>query len=151
MELQLKIAIGCDLAGYDFKNLLLERLEKKGYNITDFGCNSSEEGEYTTCAKQVGEAVANGEFDRGILICGTGQGVCIAANKIKGIRAALCYDVLPAILSREHNNSNILALGSWVVDIDKAERIVEAWLFGKYAGGRHELRIKAIHDMEEGR
>ena len=96
----------------------------------------------------VGEKVASGEFDRGIVICGTGQGICISANKVKGVRAALCYDVLPALLSCEHNNSNVLATGAWIVSPDHAARIVEAWLFGKYSGGRHDLRLKMISDIE---
>ena len=153
MELQFKIVIGCDLAAYDFKLELIERMRKKGYNITDIGCHSCKEGDYPVSAKLVGEGVASGEFDRGIAICGTGQGICMAANKVKGVRAALCHDIFPAILSREHNNANVLALGAWMIDIDKAERIAEAFLFGKYSGKvpQHEIRIKQMLEMEENR
>lgn len=148
MEQNLKIGIGCDLAAYDFKLELLEALKNKGYtNITDFGCNSSQSGDYPVYAKIVGEKVASGEFDRGILICGTGQGICMAANKVRGVRAALCYDVIPAIMSREHNNSNVLATGSWIVTVEKAVKIIEAWLFGKYNGGRHDIRLKMMDDI----
>lgn len=148
MELDMKIVIGCDLAAYDFKTALLKRLKDKGYDIYDVGCHSSKEGDYPLIARQVGEAVANGEYDRGIVICGTGQGICLSANKVKGVRAALCYDVFPALLSREHNNSNVLATGAWMVTIEMAERIIEAWLFGKYNGGRHDIRMKQIQDIE---
>ncbi len=149
MEHQLKIVIGCDLAAYDFKMQLLEILRGRGYEITDVGCNSSQEGDYPVYARLVGEKVASGAFDRGIVICGTGQGICMSANKVRGVRAALCYDVLPALLSREHNNSNVLATGAWIVTPEHAARIVEAWLFGKYAGGRHDLRLRMISDMEK--
>ena len=148
MELQFKIAIGCDLAAFDFKINLIGILRERGYNLTDVGCQSSKEGDYPVFGRLVGEKVFSGEFDRGIVICGTGQGICISANKVKGVRAALCYDVLPALLSREHNNSNVLATGAWIVTPDHAARIVEAWLFGKYAGGRHDLRLKMISDIE---
>jgi ribose 5-phosphate isomerase B len=151
MEPELKIAIGCDLAAYDFKMELIDVLRKKGYDITDLGCKSSKEGDYPVVAKEVGERVVSGEFDRGIVICGTGQGICMAANKVKGVRAALCYDTLTALLSREHNNSNVLATGAWIVDIPKAVRIVETWLFGKYSGGRHDIRINMMRDMENSR
>lgn len=148
MEPQLKIVIGCDLAAYDFKLALLKILRERGYQITDVGCDSSQAGDYPVYGRLVGEKVASGEFDRGIVICGTGQGICISANKVRGVRAALCYDVLPALLSREHNNSNVLATGAWIVTPEHAARIVETWLFGKYAGGRHDVRLQMIADME---
>lgn len=152
MEKQLKLVIGCDLSGYDLKVDIVRRLRDKGYDIVDFGCDSSQEGEYPVYARKVAEAVAKGEYDRGILICGTGQGVMMAANKVKGIRAALCYDVLPAILTREHNDSNILATGSWLVTGEEFERIIEAWLFGKFTNlPRHRQRIKMMSDMEQER
>lgn len=152
METQLKLVIGCDLSGYDLKTDILHRLKSKGYDITDFGCDSAQEGEYPVYAKKVAEAVASGEYDRGILICGTGQGVMMAANKVKGIRAALCYDVLPAILTREHNDSNILATGSWLITGEKFEQVIEAWLFGKFSNlPRHKQRIQMMCDMEQER
>jgi len=149
MELGLKIIIGCDFAGYDFKMEILEILRKKGYDVTDAGTNSSTEGDYPIYAKIVGERVVSGEFDRGIIVCGTGQGICMAANKVKGVRAALCFDVLPAVLSREHNNSNILSMGAWLMDVKNAERVIEAWLFARYQGGKHQARIDAMTLMEK--
>lgn len=152
MEKQLRIVIGCDLSGYDFKMELLERMRRKGYEITDFGCDSAQAGEYPEYANKVAESVAGGEFDRGILICGTGQGMTMAANKVKGIRAALCYDVFPAILAREHNNSNILTTGSWMVTPEHFERVVKAWLFGKFdPGSRHQHRLEQLMEMEKER
>lgn len=152
MERQLKLVIASDLSGYDLKTEMVERLGRKGYSITDFGCDSAQEGEYPVYAKKVGEAIASGAFDRGILICGTGQGMMMAANKVKGIRAALCYDVLPAILTREHNDSNILATGSWLVDGEQLERIIEVWLFGKFTNlPRHRQRIQMMCEMDQER
>ena len=148
MNSNMKIVVGCDLAGYDFKIELIKILREKGYNITDIGCDSSEEGEYPLYGRLVGEKVASGEYDRGIVICGTGNGICIAANKVNGVRAALCYDVFPALMSREHNDANVLGIGCWLVDLPKAVRIVETWLFGKFAHGRHEQRIEAIREIE---
>jgi len=152
MDLEMKIAIGCDLAGFDFKIELMRAMEQRGYkNILDMGCNSSTEGDYPIYAGKVAAKVANGECERGIVICGTGQGVCMSANKVPGIRAALCYDVLPAILSREHNNSNILATGAWIVTVEKAISIIEAWIFAKYSGGRHDARIQQMRELESSR
>lgn len=152
MERQLQLVVGCDLSGYDLKTDIVRRLKDKGYEITDFGCDSAQEGDYPVYARKVAEAVASGEFDRGLLICGTGQGMMMAANKVKGVRAALCYDVLPAILTREHNDSNILATGSWLVTGDQFERIIEAWLFGKFTNlPRHRQRIQMMSEMEQER
>ncbi len=150
METQFKIVMGCDLAAYDFKVNLLGMLRGCGFDITDVGCFSSRDGDYPIYGRLVGEKVVSGEFDRGIVMCGTGQGICMAANKVKGVRAALCYDVLPALLSREHNNSNVLAMGAWLVTPDLAVKIVQTWLFGKYNGGRHDVRLKMLTDIENG-
>jgi ribose 5-phosphate isomerase B len=149
MQTQMKLAIGGDLAAYDFKTAIIKELKNRGYIVIDVGCHSSMEGDYPDVAKAVAELVVTGEADKGILMCGTGQGVCMAANKCKGVRAALCYDVLPAILAREHNNANILATGAWIVSIEKALAIIEAFLFGKYAGGRHDVRINKMMSFEE--
>lgn len=149
MERQLRLVIGSDLSGYDLKTEMLERMRKKGYDITDYGCGSAQQGEYPEYAKKVAEAVVAGQFDRGILICGTGQGMAMAANKVRGARAALCYDVLPAILTREHNDSNILATGSWLITADHFERVLEAWLFGKFdSQSRHQGRLERMMVME---
>lgn len=152
MEKQLKLVIGCDLSGYDLKTEILGRMRKKGYDITDYGCDSAQAGFYPEFAEKVAKAVAAGAFDRGILICGTGQGMAMAANKVRGIRAALCYDVFPALLSREHNNANILATGAWLVTPDQFERVLEAWLFGKFdPNSRHQSRLERMLEMENER
>ena len=152
MRTDLRIVAGCDLAAYEFKLEVLEALRKRGYkHITDVGCHSSDEGDYTEYAPQVGRRVVSGEFDRGLVFCGTGQGVAMAANKVRGVRAALCYDVLPALMSREHNNSNVLATGAWMVTVEHAVRIIDAWLFGIHAGGRHTARINRLAQIENER
>lgn len=151
MQTQFKLVIGCDLAAYDFKNRAIKELRDRGYSVTDVGCFSSLEGDYPPIAEEVATRVVSGEFDKGLLICGTGQGMAMAANKVKGARAALCYDVFPAIMSREHNNSNILASGAWIVSLEKYLDVVEAWLFGKYNGGRHEVRINYMLEMDNKR
>ncbi|OHD80467.1 MAG: ribose 5-phosphate isomerase B [Spirochaetes bacterium RIFOXYC1_FULL_54_7] len=151
MQTQFKLAIGCDLAAYDFKNRIYAELHSRGYTVTDVGCNSAQEGDYPVYARKVAELVQSGKVDKGILICGTGQGMAIAANKCKGIRCALCYDIFPALMSREHNNSNILATGAWMVSFEKAMDIIEAWLFGKYSPGRHDIRLDQLKEIEETR
>ena len=148
METQLKLAIGCDLAAYDFKMAILKELKARGYSVIDVGCNSSQEGDYPDSARAVARLVTSGEVDRGILMCGTGQGICMAANKCKGARAALCYDVFPAIMCREHNNANIIVTGAWIVSVEKAISIIEAFLFGKYSGGRHDIRVNRMMSYE---
>lgn len=148
MEHQLKLIIGCDLAAYDFKCQVLSIMINNGYQIYDAGCNSSEEGLYATYAAKVAEEVAKGNYDYGILICGTGQGMAMAANKVPGIRAVLCYDILPAVLSKEHNNGNILCTGAWMMDVPKTIKMIEAWLFAKYAGN-HEEGMKCMKELDE--
>lgn len=144
----MKIVIGCDLAGYQFKCRLLQKLKEDGYEIADVGCVSSEEGDYPVYGKLVGEKVASGEFDRGIVICGSGNGITMAANKVNGVRAALCDNVYSAFLSREHNDANVLGLSAWQLTVEDAVRIVEIWLFAKFAGGKHAARVKMIADIE---
>lgn len=148
MEHQLKLIIGCDLAAYDFKCEVLNIMRNNGYEIHDAGCNSSKEGLYATYAGIVAEEVAKGNYDYGILICGTGQGMAMAANKVPGIRAVLCYDILPAVLSKEHNNGNILCTGAWMMDVPKAIKMIEAWLFAKYSGN-HEGGMKCLKELDE--
>ncbi len=150
MEQQLKLIMGCDLAAYDFKCEILDAMRRNGYTIKDVGCNSSKEGLYAPIAKQVADAVASGEYNYGILICGTGQGMAMAANKVKGIKAALCYDIFPAVMSKEHNNSNILCTGSWMIDVPKALKMIEAWLFSTYAGN-HDDGLALVEQYEEER
>lgn len=144
----MKIVIGCDLAAYEFKLKLINDLKSEGYDITDVGCDSSSDGEYPLYGKLVGEKVVSGEFDRGIVICGTGNGITMAANKVNGVRAALCYNEFAALMSREHNDANVLGLGAWMMTSEEAFRIVKLWLFGKFGGGRHNQRITMLKEIE---
>ncbi len=143
------VLIASDLAGYQFKCKLLEALTKEGYDITDIGCHSSTEGEYPVYGKHAGEKVVSGEYERGIVICGSGHGITMAANKVNGIRAALCDNVYSAFLSREHNDANILGLSAWGLKVEDAVKIVEVWLFAKFAGGKHEKRVEMLKKIED--
>lgn len=141
----MRIAIGADHGGYDYKNQIAELLKNKGYSVKDFGTNSAEPCDYPEFAKRVASAVAAKEFDRGILICGTGIGMSIVANKQNGIRAALCSDLYSAKATREHNDSNILCLGARVIKIDLALQITEVWLNTPFSNEeRHIRRIGMI-------
>lgn len=146
-----KLAIGCDHVGYELKAGLLKHLEEKGIEYHDFGTYTTDRTDYPIYAKAVAQAVASGEYDGGLLICGTGVGISVAANKLRGIRAVVCSEPYSALLSRQHNNSNILAMGSRVVGLDLALMILDAWLSGEYEGGRHQGRIDMISEMEETR
>lgn len=145
----MKVAIGCDHVGYVLKGKVIEHLRDKGYEVVDFGTNSAERTDYPVYGKAVAEAVAGGECERGIVICGTGVGISIAANKVKGIRAVVCSEPYSALLSRQHNDTNVLAFGARVVGEDLALMIVDAWLLGVYAGGRHEKRVQMLADMDK--
>lgn len=144
----MKIGIGCDTKGYRLKLHLIRVLQDNGYEVDDVGCHSLEKVDYPDYAKLVGEGVAQGKYDRGVLICGTGQGMNIAANKIPGVRAALCFDMLPAIISREHNDANVFCTGGWMIAPDKAAQILVEWLEMRYAGGIHEDKLEKIRAME---
>ncbi len=135
------IAIGCDHVGFELKTHIIEHLQKQGYGIKDFGAHSTERTDYPIFAKAVAHAVAEHECEKGILICGTGVGISIAANKVRGIRAVVCSEPYSALLSRQHNDTNILAFGSRVVGCDLAKMIVDTWLSGEFEGGRHRNRI----------
>ncbi|MBQ8027225.1 MAG: ribose 5-phosphate isomerase B [Clostridia bacterium] len=138
------IAIGCDHVGFELKNHIIDHLQSKGYSIKDFGAHSNERTDYPIFGKAVAQALISGECEKGILICGTGVGISIAANKVKGIRAVVCSEPYSALLSRQHNNTNILAIGSRVVGKDLALMIVDEWLSGEYEGGRHQKRIDML-------
>ena len=142
------VAIGCDAPGFEHKQYLVKILQEKEYEVVDVGCHSPDPADYPDYAKMVGEGVASGESDLGILFCGTGIGMSIAANKVKNIRAALCYDVLPAIMSRDHNDANVLCMGAWIIDKEQAERVALNWLRGRFSGGVHAKRIDMIKAME---
>lgn len=145
----MKVAIGCDHGGLHLKEDIKSLLADGGYEVTDFGTNSTDSVDYPDIAVPVANAVANGEFDRGILICGTGIGIGIAANKVKGIRAVLCHDTFSAHASREHNNANILTMGERIIGPGLARDIVKIWLTTEFEGGRHERRVAKIADIEE--
>lgn len=145
----MKIALGSDHAGLPLKKEIIKHLEDKGMNIEDFGTYTEASCDYPDYAKKVAEKVAAKEFDFGILVCGTGIGISIAANKVSGIRAALCSDTFSAHACREHNNANILALGQRVVGPGLALDIVDTFLNAKFQGERHEKRINKITDIEK--
>ena len=144
----MRIAIGADHRGFALKEELKELLGELGHEWVDFGCQSSEPVDYPDIARPLAQAVARGEFDTGILICGSGIGVCIVANKVKGVRAALCHDSWAGRSARRHNDANILCLGSWCVGRGVAEDIVRAFLDAEFEGGRHKTRLDKITAME---
>ena len=137
----MKVAIGCDHGGIDLKDIVKLVLNDLGHEIDDQGCNSSDSVDYPNFAKAVSSLVKNGECERGILICGTGIGMSMAANRVPGIRAALCHEMFSARMSREHNDANILCLGARVIGQGLAAEIVRTWMTTDFAGGRHPRRI----------
>lgn len=144
----MKIAIGSDHAGFKLKETVKEFLKTSGIEVIDFGTHSEESADYPDFAFPVAEAVAKKEFDFGILICGTGIGMSITANKVAGIRAALCNDLFTANYSKEHNDANVLCMGGRIVGEGLAKAIVQTWLEKKFQGGRHERRVKKIEEYE---
>lgn len=141
------IAIGCDHGAVDLKNQLKEHLDKKGVLYKDFGCNTNESCDYPIYAHKVTDAILSGECELGILLCGTGIGMSIAANKVKGIRAALCGDCFSAQVTREHNDSNVLCIGARVVGSELALRIVDTFLDAKFSQSeRHKRRIAMLEE-----
>lgn len=141
------IALGCDHGGYELKQEIIAYLEKNHLEYKDYGCFSTESTDYPIYAKLVGHAVADGECEKGILICGTGIGISIAANKIKGVRAALCSDCFSAEATRLHNDANILAMGARVLGAGLAVKIVDTFLNTPFSGDeRHARRISQIED-----
>ncbi|WP_448584612.1 ribose 5-phosphate isomerase B [Thermocrinis sp.] len=146
----MKIAIGSDHAGFRLKEKIKEYLLSKGYEVLDFGTNSTNSTHYPIFAKEVAKAVQEKKADYGILICGSGIGMSITANKFPGIRAALCVNEYMARMSRMHNDANVLCLGDRVVGDELALSIVEAWLSTGFEGGRHQERIKLIEEIEKG-
>ena len=144
----MKIAIGNDHTAIELKNIIREFVEGKGYEVIDLGTNSAESCDYLIYGEKVGRAVADGQADLGIAICGTGVGISLAANKVKGIRACVCSEPYTAKLSRVHNNSNVLAFCARVVGSELAKMITEAWLDAEFEGGRHERRVNMIMEIE---
>lgn len=144
----MKIGIGSDHGGYQLKESIKEFLAENNIEVIDYGTDSLDSVDYPDYGKLVAEAVVSKEVDRGIVICGTGIGISIAANKVKGIRAALCNDTYSAKMSMEHNNANILALGARVIGEGLAIEIVNTWINSKFQAGRHERRVNKISDLE---
>lgn len=142
----MKIAIGCDHAGYPLKVAVEDKLLQEGHGIIDVGTESTEPVDYPIYGKSVGSAVANGLADRGIVICGSGIGISIAANKVKGVRCALCTSVEMAEMSRRHNDANVLAMGARMIEQDLAFEIIDKWLTTDFEGGKHLRRINMLDE-----
>ena len=144
----MKIVLASDHGGFELKEAIKKHLIKKGYDINDIGVNDTKSVDYPDYGKKAALMVAGKEADRGIIICGTGIGISIAANKVKGIRCALCTNEYMARMSRMHNNANMLAIGGRVTGVGLAEDMVDVWLSTEFEGGRHEIRVNKIMDME---
>ena len=145
----MKVAIGCDHGGINLKPVLIDYLEKKGIEYKDFGTFDKTSTDYNEYALKVSNAVASGEFDKGVLICGTGIGMSIVANKVKGIRCGHCHDVFSAKMTRLHNDANVLCLGARVIGSCLALDIVDEFLKNDYEGGRHAIRVAMMADIEK--
>jgi ribose 5-phosphate isomerase B len=144
----MRVAIGADHAGFLLKEHLKQTLQRLGHSVEDFGTDSEASVDYPPICMAVGRAVVDGRADRGIVLGGSGQGEQIAANKVAGVRAALCNDLFTAKLSREHNDANVLSMGGRIVAFGLADEIVELWLNTAFAGGRHQRRIDQITEAE---
>ena len=145
----MKIAIGCDHGGYALKLAVKGHLEDKGYEVVDYGCDGPESVDYPIYGERVGRAVAGGECALGVLICGTGIGISLAANRVHGIRAAVCSESYSAELTRRHNDANMIAFGARIVGPQLAEAIVDAFIETEPEGGRHAERVKLIMKLEQ--
>lgn len=150
-DYKMKIGMGNDHAGLEMKLQLKEFLEGQGHEVIDYGTHTPESCDYPVYGERVARAVAGKEVDQGILVCGTGVGISLAANKIKGIRAVVCSEPLSARLSKQHNNSNILSMGARIIGIEMAKMIVTEWLAAEFQGGRHQNRIDMISALENDR
>ena len=144
----MKLVIGNDHVAVDMKNEIKQYLESKGIEVTDIGTNSTERFNYPVSGYRAARMVADGKADGGVLICGTGVGISLAANKVHGIRACVCSDPYTARLSKQHNNTNIIAFGARVIGPETAKMIVDEWLNAEYEGGRHQIRVDMIHEIE---
>lgn len=144
----MKIGIANDHAAVEMKNEIVAYLEEKGHEVVNYGTNTSESCNYPEFGEKIGRAVASGEVEKGIAICGSGLGISLAANKVKGVRACLCSEPYTAKMSREHNDANVLAFGARVIGIEMAKMIVDTWLETEFLGGRHQKRVDMIMDIE---
>jgi len=145
----MRIAVGTDHRGYELRSKVIELVERLGHEVADLGTFSSEAVDYPDIAAQVAQKVSRGEADRGILVCGTGLGMCIAANKCQGIRAAACHDDLTAEMSRRHNDANVLCLSADLLGRRLIDRVIELWLSTPFEGGRHGQRVERIAELEQ--
>lgn len=143
------IAIGSDHGGFELKGHIIKHLEERGLEYKDFGCFDENSIDYADVAKVVCDCINSGEAQNGILICGTGIGISMAANKIDGIRAAHCHDVYSAEMTKRHNNANVICMGGRVVGRELAFKIIDAYLDAEFEGGRHQRRIDKIHALEK--
>lgn len=144
----MKVAVGCDHGGFVLKDAVISTLEELGAQVVDFGTYSTESVDYPVYGKKVADAVASGECDLGVVMCGTGIGISIAANKVKGIRAAVVTNEFMAEMTRRHNNANVIALGGRVITPEEAKVLVKAWYTAQFKGGRHQKRIDMITEIE---
>jgi len=147
----MRVALGADHGGYELKKVILKHLEAQGLKVQDFGTDSADSVDYPKYGFSVGNAIIKGQADLGIVICGTGQGMAIAANKIPGIRAAVCSETFSARMARAHNNANVLSLGARVIGSGLALDIVDIFLNTEFLGGRHAVRLNLISDIESGK
>ncbi|MBO4537520.1 MAG: ribose 5-phosphate isomerase B [Erysipelotrichaceae bacterium] len=145
----MRIGIGNDHAGVEMKYELIKYLEAKGHEVINYGTDSTESIDYAIPGFAVGKAVASGEVDSGVLICVTGIGISLAANKVHGVRAAVCSEPCSAQLTKRHNNANIIAFGARIIGIEMAKMIVDEWLNAEFEGGRHQKRIDRITEIEQ--
>ena len=149
MGFPMKIAIGADHAGFELKNQMGDVLRKLGHEVCDFGTNSTEAADYPDYARRVARAVASGTVERGVLVCGSGAGMSIAANKVRGVRAALGANLEEVRLTRAHNNANVLTLGARFIEPALAGELVQAFIETPFEGGRHERRVSKLSEMEK--
>lgn len=144
----MKLAVGCDHAAYELKEAIKEKLTNEGHEVLDMGCDSTESVDYPKYGHAVGRAVASGEAERGIAVCGSGIGISIACNKVPGIRAALCTSVEMAEMCRRHNNANVVCMGARMISQELAFDIIDKWMTTDFEGGKHLRRINEIEDLD---
>ena len=148
-DLSKPIVIGSDHAGFDYKVAIVKWLTEKGYQVIDKGVDANKSVDYPDYARKVGEAVARGDYEQGVLVCGSGTGMAIAANKVPGIRAAVAWNEEIARLAREHNDANVLSLAARFTPDDQIDKIVRAWFGAHFDGGRHQRRVDKIQEIEK--
>ena len=145
----MKVAVASDHRGFQLKTRILDKLTNLGHEAINFGPETEDSVDYPDFAVKVSQAIANHEIDRGVLICGTGMGMCIAANKFQGIRATACHDEVTAEMSRRHNDANVLCLSAELLGEQLVDRMIEIWILTEFEGGRHARRIQKIADLEK--